>query len=369
MAKKRMAEAIWIESKNYWQVKVQRDGERKAFTSSIKGRKGKHAAEAKADEWLEKGTKDMRFNAAWELFMEDQRERTQSGNYKKHEQYYNNYILPNVGTLKLSRITPVIWQKCIDAAARKGLSRRTCINIRATITCFIKYALRARWDIQRLEDGDLIIPRGAAPEKPKRVLQPDAIRMLFEDPYVVRYGEKKIAQYSYAWQFLVATGLRRGEMCGLKNEDIDGKFLTVRRSINNNLEETSGKNDNARRTIELTQTAMDILARQRAMLMESGIISPWVFPDRYGERSNPNYIYNRWRIWAAQHNIEISLHEMRHTFISINKTELPLELMKSVVGHSTSMDTFGVYGHEIEGERHRAAEIIQGVFNDILRGD
>lgn len=46
MATKRTAEAFWIESKSYWQVKVQRNGVRKAFTSSIKGRKGKHAAVA-----------------------------------------------------------------------------------------------------------------------------------------------------------------------------------------------------------------------------------------------------------------------------------------------------------------------------------
>lgn len=40
--------------------------------------------------------------------------------------------------------------------------------------------------------------------------------------------------------------------------------------------------------------------------------------------------------------------------------------MKSVVGHSVSMDTFGVYGHEIDGDRHRAATIIDGVFDQIL---
>jgi len=66
-------------------------------------------------------------------------------------------------------------------------------------------------------------------------------------------------------------------------------------------------------------------------------------------------------------SLQISLHEIRHTFISINKADLPLELMKSVVGHSSSMDTFGTYGHEIDGERHRAAEIIDSVLENILK--
>lgn len=369
MPTERRSEAIWIEAKGYWQVKVQKDGVRKAFTSSIKGRKGKHAAENKADIWLESGMKDMRFADAWEEFIADQKKRTSKANWKKHEQYYLNYIKPNVGARKLGNITPVIWQSCIDAAAIKGLSRRTCTNIRATITSFVKYALRARWNVQRLEDGDLFIPRQAAPIKTKRVLQPESIRLLFADPYIVRYKKKAIAQYSYAWQFLVATGLRRGELCGLRNEDIKGNILSIKRSINNDLQETAGKNDNARRTIELSQTAMRILKNQRDMLAEKGIESPWTFPDQYGERPNPNHIYDQWRTWCEQHGLNLSLHEIRHTFISINKADLPLELMKSVVGHSSSMDTFATYGHEIDGERHRAAEIIDGVFENILKSN
>lgn len=366
MATERRSEAIWIEAKNYWEVKVQRDGMRKSFRSSQKGRKGKHEAEYKADKWLTAGREDMRFKDAWELFMKDQRSRTSVANWTKHEQYYLNYIESNIGARKLSSITPVIWQSCIDAAAKKGRSRRTCSNIRATITCFIKYALRARWDVQRLEDGDLFVPRQAAPPKEKRVLQPDAIRLLFSDPTIIRYRKKVIAQYSYAWQFLVVTGLRRGELCGLKNEDINGNILTIKRSINNDLEETAGKNDNARRTIELPSIAMKVLEDQRAMLEAAEISTEWVFPDKYGERANPNHVYDQWRVWCEQNGLKLSLHEIRHTFISINKADLPLALMKSVVGHSSSMDTFGTYGHEVEGDRHRAAQITDNVFAGIL---
>ena len=366
MATERRSEAVWIESKKYWQVKVQKDGMRKGFTSAIKGRKGKHEAEAKADKWLRSGTVEMRFDQAWALFLEDQKNRTSQANWSKHVQYYDNYISPQIGCKRLASITPIHWQSCIDKAAKKGLSRRTCMNIRATITCFIKYALRARWEIQRLEDGDLIISRQAAPIKEKRVLQPESLRLLFSDPRIVRYGKKQIAQYSYAWQFLAATGLRRGELCGLRNEDIKGNIMCVKRSINNDLQVTAGKNDNARRTIELSKTALGVLERQRNMLEEMGIVSPWVFPDKHGERVNPNHIYDQWRTWCEQNDLKLSLHEIRHTFISINKADLPLELMKATVGHSSSMDTFATYGHEIDGDRHRAAQIIDDVFSKLI---
>ena len=366
MTNKRRAEAIWIESKSYWQVKVQRDGERRAFTSSVKGRKGKHEAEAKADEWLENQTEQIRFPSAWESFMQVQRERTGTANILKLEQVNRLYIAPKVGEKKLSSITPILWQSCIDSAAQNGLSERTCINIRAVINEFVSFALRARWSIQRLEKGDLVIPKNASAKKEKIVLQPDEIRELFTDPTYPRYSGRIEAHYAYAWRFLVVTGLRRGELCGLRVEDIDGRILTIKRSINSENEITEGKNKNARRTIELTDIALKVLADQRAMLQRKNLLSPWVFCDAFGERPNPNTVYDQWNTYRKHHGIRSSLHELRHTFISVNKSDLPLELMKSVVGHSESMNTYGVYGHEIEGDRHRAATIIDGVFREIL---
>lgn len=63
---KRSAEAIWVEARNRWQINMQNDGKRKTFTSSLPGRKGKHDAELKADEWLESQTEDRRFGSAVE---------------------------------------------------------------------------------------------------------------------------------------------------------------------------------------------------------------------------------------------------------------------------------------------------------------
>ena len=55
----------------------------------------------------------------------------------------------------------------------------------------------------------------------------------------------------------------------------------------------------------------------------------------------------------------------RHTFISIAK-QMPEGMVKSIVGHSKSMDTFGVYGHTVDGELEQAAEMLQGLFKSIV---
>ena len=75
--KLRINEAAWLEKSGRWSIKVQRDGERKQFTSSKPGRKGKLEAERKADEWLEKGVvKDQRFAVAYDEFVAAKRRET-----------------------------------------------------------------------------------------------------------------------------------------------------------------------------------------------------------------------------------------------------------------------------------------------------
>lgn len=366
MANKRAAEAIWIESKGYWQVKVQRDGVRKAFTSSIKGRKGKHAAEAKADEWLEKQLSDMKFIHAWDLFLEDQKRRNGKSNYASHESYGRLYIIPTIGNKKLSAITPYLWQSCIDAGVKNGLSRRSCINIRSSISAFIAFGRLSRWELQNVEKGDLTISNIAPHPKKKNILQPDQVKILFAESSILNYGKPVPAWYIHAWRFYTATGLRRGELCGLTWNNIQDGTITIEKSINRFKETTTGKNDNARRDIVLPALAQKILNDQKDMLKKAGLISLWVFPDKFGEQSDPQRIYVNWKRYAQQHGINSTIHELRHTFASLNKVDMPVELMKSIMGHSSSMNTYGVYGHDVNGEKARAAAIIDNVFDKII---
>ena len=57
---------------------------------------------------------------------------------------------------------------------------------------------------------------------------------------------------------------------------------------------------------------------------------------------------------------------MRHTFVSIVKVDVPEQLLKSTIGHSKSMDTFGTYGHDVDGELKRTADILDSVFDKVL---
>lgn len=97
-----------------------------------------------------------------------------------------------------------------------------------------------------------------------------------------------------------------------------------------------------------------------------GIISPWVFPDEAGECLDSLHLYHNQKSYRKQHGIERSPYKMRHTMISLSQADVPEHLLKRMVGHSKAMDTFKVYGHEVDGEMPRAAGILDRAFNRIL---
>lgn len=361
----RTNEAKWVESRQRWQINVQSDGERRTFTSSKPNQKGKIEAEKKADKWIDsKQKKDIRFQALWDMFLEDTKLRTSTPNYNKQEQMGRLWLLPDLKYKRLSAITAQDCQNIINKAFKKGLSKKTLKNIRASITAAWKFAVKDKRPFDY--PANLVIPNDA-PVIEKKILQPDALKTLFSVDCIERYGRKYPCFFIHAWRVIVLTGMRRGELCGLKHEDIKDGVVHLKRSINSLGEETKGKNENARRYFALTERAKTELAAQADMLKSRGIISPWVFPDETGQRIDPNHLYYKWLSYRRQHEIDCNLHEMRHTLISIAKADVPEQLLKRVVGHSKTMDTFGIYGHDVDGEIQRVASILDDTFNRLLK--
>lgn len=365
--KSRTNEAKWIPSAARWQINIMRDTRRRTFVSAIPGTPGKIDAEKKADKWIAEGNaKDLRFQKAWDDFIADQKARTGKGNWKQREFIGRRWLLPEVKHKRISAISNQDWQDIINKAYRKGLSKKYLCNIRGAVYAFYKYMRKRR--VAMVEPEDIIIPSDA-PVGVRKVLQPGQLQILFSQGTIERYYKEIPCFFIHAWRFQVLTGMRPGEVYGLREaEDINGSDLSVHRSINRYQEITGGKNPRARRHMRLTGKALAVLEDQKRMLLEKGIESPWVFPGEDGEATTPAESYNQWLVYRSQHGIVCSLYELRHSMISLAKSELPEPLLKLLVGHGVSMDTIGVYGHEIEGDLQRAAEILEGVFKKVIGG-
>ena len=358
----RTNEAVWSEKYGRWSIKVQRDGERKAFYSSKEGRKGKLEAERKADDWIAEGepNDNMRFHELAELYLASIDTGNGTAHKKKQSSTISNWLLPIWAHRKVSTLTNRDYQKAVNAPAECNppRSKRTCEHVRAAITSLYSYAVSDRITMEA--PVKIKIPKAATVGK-RHILQPGDIAHLFDSKHNGNF-------YIHAYRFILILGLRRGELCGLTEADIQGDTMTINRSLNSLGEETAGKNENARRNMVLPEIAQQILADQKNMLKSHGIISRYIFPAADGSQTNSNALYDSWATFRDNNGFpKVSLHELRHTMISIMKSHLPATLLKQFVGHSEDMDTFGVYGHEVDGEARISAKAINEEFVKLLQ--
>lgn len=363
----RKTEAIWIENRQRWQIKVQQDGERRTFTSSTPGRKGKVEAERKADKWLEDPTtaETVRVGKLLDQYvahLEGTKSKTHSSQYKY---FIESFIRPVIGLKKIVRLTEGDLQDVLDLAySKKKLADKTLRDIRGCMANFLKWC-RAHGKT-KLYPENLTIPHGA--RKPeKKILQPGDIATLFRSDQTTWRGKPVSEWYIHAFRFAVITGMRPGEITGLRDRtDIKDNRVTVRRSINVHGEITQGKNQNARRTFQLPLQAQAEIEAQRAMLKEYGMISPYLFPGPDGgPMVNKNFL-RAWKRYCEANGIQpTTLYELRHTYVSVNK-EMPEGLKKMVIGHSEDMDTEGTYSHQMSGDLAKAADYTERAFEAIL---
>lgn len=85
-----------------------------------------------------------------------------------------------------------------------------------------------------------------------------------------------------------------------------------------------------------------------------------------GSEMTHDHFYRCWRRYCEANGIPpISLYELRHTYVSVNR-EMPEGLKKMMVGHSRNMDTEGTYGHLIADDLAKAANYTEQAFETIL---
>jgi integrase len=367
---KRTNTAVWMEKQNRWQINVQKDGVRRSFYSSTPGRNGQREANAKADQWLDDGVEfaGVRLKEILDEYLEIKKSTTSKSNYNKERYHIDSFIRPVVGNKKAVAITDNDFQQVLYQAYRhKGkdgepveLSKKTMQNIRSTMSAIAKI-LRKR-KLAYLNPEDWEIPKGAR-YRGKNILQPRDIVTLFSSSETTLNGKVCESPFIHAYRLLVLTGMRPGEMKALTPKDakeaLSTGVLKLRSSVNVFGTETKGKNQNAVRSVILSNLAKQELEAQLQMLPEDGSL----FGIKYHDA-----LLRHWKRYCEHNNIPyVTPYELRHTFVSIVKT-LPEGEVKSIVGHSKNMDTFGVYGHHIAGEGLQTTDKINAIFANLIDG-
>ena len=182
-------------------------------------------------------------------------------------------------------------------------------------------------------------------------------------------GDRLEALYVLA----VHTGMRRGELLGLKWEDVDldGSIVRVRRTLTRTengkrLALGEPKTKKSRRTVRLTPRAAEALRRHRARQAEEKLKAGSLYQDkglvfagRAGNLINPSNFRQRSLAPLLEKAglSPITFHDLRHTCASLlfQKNVHP-KFVQELLGHSSVAITLDTYSHMLPGMGGEAAD-------------
>jgi integrase len=268
--------------------------------------------------------------------------------------YLLTYILPILKNIKVSQVIPIHCQTVINKMYKSNLSETTMRHARKVMHVFFEYERKMKRTIKDNPCVDINIPKNITTRK-RRAASPEELSKIWE--------QIEHTHYFNTFQFLLMTGLRPGEICGITKSDIKGNVLTINKSITKH-EVSSGKTKTSHRKINLSPVMIDIINRQYQHINSLGIKSNYVFCNRDGGCSNSGLLSTAWAR-TAKKVTDLTMYEIRHSFVSMMIDDLPIKDLQAFIGHSSSMNTSATYAHIFDAPK-QTSQIIDDKISKYL---
>jgi integrase len=262
-----------------------------------------------------------------------------------------NDISPILGRKKLRDLSRAEVRALYSAKGRE-LSPRSVDYIHVTLQKALTQAMR-----------DDLIPRNVATgERPRSSRNRDEIKALSSEQAKALLSAAQNTRNEALYVVAVHTGLRQGELLGLKWTDVDlaGRRLSVRRSLkvtDHGLDFGPPKNKASRRSVPLSKTAVAVLRahrtrqnEERLRLGDLWLDHDLVFPNRVGKpMDHGNLYYREYKPLLQRAGLgdeDFTFHSLRHTFATelFNQHKRP-KIIQSLLGHSSITQTIDTYSH------------------------
>ena len=269
------------------------------------------------------------------------------------------HIIPELGRVKLSRLTPQDVQALMNRKLQAGLAPRRVHMIRGVLRQALGRALA--WGLVGRNVATLVKPPRAERIE-VQPFDPDEARA-FLDAIRDHYLE---ALYSVA----LACGLRQGEALGLRWDDVDFErgTITVRyalQRIDGAYRLVEPKTRLSRRTIDVPPVAMAALLRHKAKESEKQLaLREWpnewdlVFTSRTGRPLNDSNVTHGFQRALKKAGLrQQRFHDLRHACASLLLVQgVPARVVMDILGHSQITLTLNTYSHVIPSLRRDAAQ-------------
>ena len=164
--------------------------------------------------------------------------------------------------------------------------------------------------------------------------------------------------------------MRRGELMGLRLEDVSGDTLTIRRQRYQG-NTAPVKRDASIRVLTLPSIAVDALQahleqrKRHAWLMASRWNEQgWLFCNQTGTPLDTKTLYEEWSALRTAAGLpHIRFHDLRHTSASILLAcGVPLKAIQGMLGHASMTTTANIYAHLLPAVSRATADAAQAAF-------
>lgn len=313
--------------------------------------------------------KKITLNEWFETWMEEyKKNRIKRGTYENYKKNFYGIIQRRyeLGTMQISEIRGEHIQKLYNDLVKQGYALSTIKIVSAVLNGCMQQAFRNGL-IERNPVKLAELPRQT--EKKTRQAMTREQQAIFME----------YAKESYLYNFyavMLRTGMRNGEMRGLKYTDIDKRrnVIHIQRTLKHiegeGYFEDTPKTRTSKRDIPLTPDILKYLEAQRNFFgFKIEKMDRYLFCNELGEplsrarvRNETNRIVNKIRK-AGNEFPDITPHIFRHTFATrAIEAGMQPQVLKSILGHSSLAMTMDLYSHVLPETRSEQMEKIAKVF-------
>lgn len=275
-----------------------------------------------------------------------------------YQSYFNKHIKTGIGKVKLKRLNADILQGCVDKLSGELAPRSV-----HTIFAMLKSCLQSAYEHRLIADIYSHIRLPKIPKAAIDILSKEQQKRL-EDAVLASGDDKNIGIL-----LCLYTGMRIGELCALKweNVDFDKSILRIRSTLyrvkirdgktKTKVIDTPPKSPSAVRDIPIPEF---LKARLLSMKNETGYVinnnGKYIEPAVYSRRLK--------RLLKKSELPDIRYHDLRHTFAGrALEIGMDVKTLSELLGHASVSTTLNLYGHSLPEHKQHEIERLAQIFS------